>query len=630
MEQPKVFMKTYQNFQGVDFSTNPAQVDDSHSPLCENIVADFAGYPEKRVGWRKLCSVMAPVNGMFNAVFASGTTHRIVHGGTKLYTCDDDTPVEIYTSMNDAKSVGFSHGGKLYILDGAHYLCVYESGASLTVSLVTAMDVHIPITCVARVPDGVTVPSGSTAPASTPYEEINLLTPKAKNSFAGTAAATIYVLDTKGVTSIVEALVNGVATTAYTFNAANSSYYGYPTVTFTAAPGVSTLGAGVDNVVITWSKTVSGNADKITKCTIVAEYGYYNDNRFFFAGNPSAKNTDWCSGVDDPTYWPEYGYTKVGADTNPIMGYLKQGDSLAIIKADNEQDAEIFLRTAVLDTDGATVLFPVKQGIKGIGAIAKGGFANLSNDAVFLAKEGVFGVVTTSTANERKPVNRSYYVNARLTKETDIANAVMVNWQGLLLVSIGENCYVADNRQGDYRWYFWTNIPAIVYLPIAGDLFFGTEDGYICRFNSDIDRMEKFSDGGTLVDGAITGGEMIFAQWSTKADTLGYLTIKKTMLKKGSGIMIKPYTRSSIKVYILTDIKEKTKIKEDTMDRLDFGDIDFARFTFNASETPQTVSFNTKVKKFIIIQFIFENDVLNEGFGILGAQVQYVLGQYVK
>jgi hypothetical protein len=626
----KAFLKTYQNFQGVDFSTSPAQVDDAHSPLCENIVADFAGYPEKRVGWRKQCQVMAPVNGMWNAVFASGATHRIVHGGTKLYTCDDDTPVELYTSMNNAKSTGFAHGGKLYILDGANYLCVYESGSSLVVSLVTAMDVHIPTTCIARVPDGVTVPVGSTAPASTPFEEINLLTPKAKNSFAGTASGTVYVLDTKGVTSIVEVKVNGVvvAPSAYTFSASNPSNYGYPTVTFTTAPGVSTLGAGVDNVLITWSKTVSGNADKITKCTIVAEYGYFNDNRFFFAGNPSAKNTDWCSGTDDPTYWPEYGYTKIGADTNPIMGYLKQGDALAIIKADNEQDAEIFLRTA--EFSGNNVIFPVKQGVKGIGAISTGGFANMVTDALFLAKEGLFALVTTNTANERAARNRSYYVNARLTKETDLSSAVIVSWQGLLLIVAGTNCYVADNRQGDYRWYFWTNIPARVFLPIADALYFGTADGYVCRFNSDTVRMDRYSDGGTMTDGVITGGERIFAQWSTKLDNLRYITMRKTMLKKGSGIMIKPFTRSSINVYIKTDAREKTEIASGTMDRFSFEDIRFDRFTFNASDSPQTIPFNAKIKKFINIQFIFENDVLDEGFGILGAQIQYVIGQYVK
>ena len=226
--------------------------------------------------------------------------------------------------------------------------------------------------------------------------------------------------------------------------------------------------------------------------------------------------------------------------------------------------------------------------------------------------------------------NRSYYVNAKLTKETNLSSAVTTSWQGLLLVVAGTNCYVADNRQGDYRWYFWTNIPACVFMPIADALYFGTADGYICRFNSDTDRMDRYSDGGSMTSGTISGGVKIFAQWATKLDSLGYITMRKTMLKKGSGIMIKPFTRSSVSVKIKTDAMEKTEIASGTMDRFDFDDIRFDRFTFNASDTPQTISFNTKIKKFINIQFVFENDVLDEGFGILGAQIQYVRGQYVK
>lgn len=620
----KTYTKTYDAFSGVDFTTNPAQVADSRSPLCENMIADYAGYPEKRVGWRNLCQVMAPVNGIYYAVFASGTAHKIVHGGTKLYTWDNDTPVELYTSMNDAKSAGFSHGGKFYLLDGAHYLCVYESAGVLTVSLVTAMDMHIPTICIGRAPDGT---------VSTSYEEINLLCPKAKDSFAGTAAATIYVLGTKGITSVDEVWVNGEKlTTGYTVSLANASYGGYPTVTFTTAPGISTIGAGIDNVIIIWSKTATANVDKIIKCTIVAEYGYYNANRFFFTGNPAAQNTDWYSGVDDPTYWPELGYTKIGADTNPIMGYIKQGDSLAIVKADNEQDAEIFLRTATTDTDG-TVIFPVKQGVKGIGAIARGGFASMVSDALFLAKEGVFGLVTANATNERRAENRSYYVNAKLTKETDLSSAVMASWSGLLLVAVGGNCYVADNRKGGaYDWYYWTNIPAVEFMVLADVLYFGTEDGYICRFNTDHnDKMDRYSDGGAMtVDGVIAGGVAISAKWATKADALSSVTLKKTLLKRGSGVMIKPFTRSSVKVYTLTNDVEKTLIRTETMDILDFGDIDFSRFTFNGLDSPQTVAFNAKVKKFVTLQLIFENDVLNEGFGIYGIQIQYVYGQYVK
>ena len=94
--------------------------------------------------------------------------------------------------------------------------------------------------------------------------------------------------------------------------------------------------------------------------------------------------------------------------------------------------------------------------------------------------------------------------------------------------------------------------------------------------------------------------------------------------------MIKPYNRSSVKIYIATDRQHERLIRESFMDIFDFGDIDFSRFTFNTLDTPQVKPFNTKVKKFILLQMIFENDAANEGFGVYGAQVQYALGGYVK
>lgn len=101
-------------------------------------------------------------------------------------------------------------------------------------------------------------------------------------------------------------------------------------------------------------------------------------------------------------------------------------------------------------------------------------------------------------------------------------------------------------------------------------------------------------------------------------------------MKKGSGVMIKPYSRSSVKIYVATDRAHEHLIRSSNMDIFDFSDIDFERFTFNTLDIPQVKPFNTKVKKFISLQLIFENDAVNEGFGVYGAEVQYTVGNYVK
>lgn len=40
--------KKYERFRGVDFSADPALVDDARSPWAPNMVADMGGMPEKR------------------------------------------------------------------------------------------------------------------------------------------------------------------------------------------------------------------------------------------------------------------------------------------------------------------------------------------------------------------------------------------------------------------------------------------------------------------------------------------------------------------------------------------------------------------------------------------------------
>ena len=693
MDSVDLYKKRYDRFRGVDFSTDPTQVADTRSPICQNLISDLAGFPEKRLGWRTLFNLEKRINGMFR--FGDGF---IIHAGTSLYAWDTEA-VEIYAYMNDARSRAFTHGGKLYILDGVHYRVVSKNSVSNVIGFV-------PTTVIG-------------APASgggTVFEAVNLLSPRRINSMVGDGFSHLFHLDAKGLDKVhsvkVEGLpysvgewkreacdvsftadaqltgdtvqltaggreytlvsTDGVAVLPTTISAedavkctltkdkhndtdsfcavvhsastapgvtcetadnkyALSSTEYMPnnangTVDFAIPPAEYTGGGGIDNVVIEFSKTVAGYADRIRKCTICESYGYNNDNRLFFAGNPDYPNTDWQSGLDDPTYFPDTGYTKIGSDASAIMGYVKQSDALAIIKADSAQDSEIYLRTAAM---GETVFFPVKQGLSGLGAISRYCFANLRDDPLFLTREGVYALVSTSVTQEKSLQDRSYYVNTRLIKESNLSEAVAVVWSGYYLLCVNGNCYVADRRQrtgksdteqSSYEWYYWTNIPARVFLEHEGALYFGTDDGRVCMFNTDNAKVSRYSD----------DGEAIVAKWATKADDFGYITRRKTLTKKGCGVMIKPYARSSIKIYVKTDWFHDTLAQSRTMDIFDFGDIDFERFTFNTLDFPQVVALNKKVKKFIVLQIILENDEVNEGFGVYGAEVQYAVGNYVK
>ncbi|MBP1577238.1 MAG: hypothetical protein J6C75_02030, partial [Oscillospiraceae bacterium] len=143
--------------------------------------------------------------------------------------------------------------------------------------------------------------------------------------------------------------VNGAAESGYTPDLVKG------TITFTTAPKKPEDAGGVegaDNVKVVYSKKVEGYADRINKCTIAALYGKGSFDRVFFSGNPEYKNLDWYCGYNDPTYIPDTSYSVVGSEETAIMGYLRIGGQLVIVKEDNQQDSTIFIRSVEIDEKG--------------------------------------------------------------------------------------------------------------------------------------------------------------------------------------------------------------------------------------------------------------------------------------
>lgn len=106
--------------------------------------------------------------------------------------------------------------------------------------------------------------------------------------------------------------------------------------------------------------------------------------------------------------------------------------------------------------------------------------------------------------------------------------------------------------------------------------------------------------------------------------------LQKTIPKKGSGIMIKPYSRSGIDIYVRTNKDLGRKARTATMDVFDFNDIDFSRLTFETNDSPKIVPINMKVKKYSSMQIMMRNNALNEGFGVYGVVKRYYVGNYMK
>ena len=607
----------YAAFCGADFSTDPSLVESCRSPLCTNIVADGGGMPQKRLGYRTVQSLGDTVYGLFGAEFG-GTVKRLAHAGTKLYVwADDGTPAVLLSGLPRRKSRAVFLAGKLWIVTGGGFYS-YDGTEAKRVS---ASGAYVPTTTITRSPSG---GGGS-------YEAVNLLTPYRKNAFQTDGKSVKFTLDGEiDASGAVRAWVWGEEVTDFTLDRAAG------TITLPSAPAAPDAGAS-DGLVVQFPHTVEGYADRIDKCTIITTYGVGSNDRVVLSGNPDCPNLDWTSGLYDPTYMPDLGYAAVGSEATPICGYCRIGSSLGIVKADDGSDSTVFLRSAALSEDGEAV-FTLQQTIAGVGAVAPGSFASLFDDPLFLSRAGVAAITSSSLTGEKIIQNRSLYLNAQLTNEPSLPEAEAAVWQGMYLLAVPEgHVYILNGRQtktfrssalGDfvYEGFYWEDVPALCwYVQRSGTdeaLYFGTADGQICKLNTDIEDMSRYSDDGAAIS----------AVWATKYDDDGTPAVLKTLLKRGCCVTIKPYARSSAEVYIRADRTggHEKKVAGKPMDILDFSDIDFERITFNTDESPQEIFFNRKVKNYKRLQIIVRNREPNEGFGIFQITKHYVTGNYAK
>ncbi len=617
-------------FRGVDLTSGPMNVDASRSPDALNMMPNDDGFPVKRKGYNTIEQYDGAVYGAYSLVDGEKVVH-LVHAGSKLY-CGG---VAIATEMALAPSMAVQMAYKAYndtdeempkpmlwIVDGKTYRC-FDGETVRTVSEIAT----VPLVTIAKPPNGM---------GGTSYLPINMLSARRTDSFQGTEEDTVYYLTSLGLSSSevkVETLsADGI------FVEQKSGYTVNPMlgrVTFTIAPGPSPV-KGADNVRITYQR--ASKADTIGRCNIIVSYGLNGaKDRVFLSGRPDAQNVDHWSDYRDPTYIGDTFYACVGQAGNPIVGYSQVGNKMVIHKRGEENGCNAVVRTGEFGESDMFVeytSFPVENVLQGEGAISHRTIGHVPNEPLFLTRQGVFALTSNDVTGERYMQCRSYYLNGALLRERELNNACATVFGRFYVLAVGGKMYLLDTGQKQYdgasphsafqyEGYVWTDLPAtIVFVradPASGEetLCFGTAGGRVCAFGTGAKAADYADD-----------GRVIECYWTTPLLSLGTFARRKTV--SGVWVVSQPYTRSGGEILYMSDRETARAAYGYELDILDFGDIDFARFCFNALDRPAIVPGGKKAKKVKLFSVRVANSKLNEAFGLEAIQIEFRAGGKVR
>ncbi len=618
MSSPMMHRREYGALAGVDYLSTPSRVSARRSPDAKNVYKNYlseAGQAiETRPGLHLLGSIVqSGESKIYGIHFLAGKA--LIHCGNKLYihpafggefNMENVTLAEGFV-MNNQPSASFLYDGKLYLLDGKNYLVYDGQGLSAVVGTV-------PVTSTSAAPNG----GGRVA-----YQGVNYLSDKRKNTFVSDGVSTVYHLDATGIGAVNAVTVNGAAKTDFTFDAAAG------TVTFAVAPAAA-LTAGVDNVVIEFTKTVAGQAAHITGCTLCKVF----DNRVFVSGNDGYRGVLFHSALDDVAYFSDEAWYDDGRDNVAIKAIVAAGDSLVCLKADSAPGSKVFFHTAALD-DVYGKVYPVSESAITLGV--RSAAANFRDEIVYLSPQGLQSVVAGESGAALK--HKSTLVDRRLLSEAASEAAKIEVWNNYLCILLNGRLYLADSRQqesGEYEWYCWEGMglvkddifhAACSMISRGEELLLGTESGDILLF------------GGTHDDKMVNGAVvpcLIESWWTTPMDIFDTLTHLKTTAKRGGAALVKRIPNSVLKIDVMTDKESWQNVYAGTTEGFSF-DV-FLRYLRQegiegisfGTGVRGTVLFEVKRKKIREFSMKFYSDEIDKPFGLYEAVIEYAIGNYTK
>ncbi len=630
-QPPDISTTRYNDWRGVDYVHDAYTCPENRCPELINMISHTRGTLEGRKGYKVLKQFEGAIYSIKRG-YIGGAFRIFIHEGVNLWALSDGEYRIIYSEMPTVKTeIFFSQYQEKpliapetpievrtvgFVLGGGKFLYIDYDTDYIVDSILTIA--YKPVVTIAASHEG----------GGTILEAVNLLQPGRIHKAYGDGTATIFQLPSKKLDAttieIIEILEEGEKT--YTEGIAGDLGFTVDRdtgkVTFNTAPPKAPVD-GTDNLFITYYKTVEGNAEKITNCNLVEEYGVGGALRNFLTRNPDYKSYDWWSEPNQPNYFPDLNYGIAGNDNTAIVGYLKYYNYLVILKEQNDQDVTIYIRNGTVTEQNT--YFTTNIGMVGVGAVSPYAFASVLDEPLFLSQTGIYAIISSALNQAATLQERSYWINPRLTKEPNLKTAIATPWGGYYLLSVNGNTYVLDARRGEaidvqrqnaYDGYFWQGFNPNCYMTVEDDLYFGTADGKYCMFRDD-GGMEDYLD----------GDEAIHYFVQTKQDDDGSGSYRKSLSKKGQSIALKPFGVSTVNIRVNTDEGRLESLEdiELSSSMFTFESINFNRMDFNSSSATRPQRLKLRVKKYRTLQYELESREQRNSFALVQIEKSFYL-----
>jgi hypothetical protein len=201
----------------------------------------------------------------------------------------------------------------------------------------------------------------------------------------------------------------------------------------------------------------------------------------FFSGNKDYPNVVYHCSLHDPSYCSDLDYYEEGLDNAAVKGLVAGNNALWVFREPSQSNATVFYHIPTIDSDYGKI-YPSTHSNVTTGCVGKA--INFNDDIVFFSDRGMEGISGDITT-EQVLAHRSSLVDRKLTYESGYKNMVLAEWEGYLIVFVGDKAYLADSRatftnngEREYDWFYWDIGMNVTCARVEkGILYVGTNNG---------------------------------------------------------------------------------------------------------------------------------------------------------